>query len=154
MSCRTGYPRSCYSLLAVVVLCFGLASSNLAAQAASETQCWRGWGYWVDGATRAYKSEELLLVSRGDVAWNLDRPVTLYLLDRSSGEIRRDHPPIVVVPPLPRAQYNGRVNYVDGLARVEGASDQLVFGLSQIAPPTAPLPQAVSFNRWMCGLGS
>lgn len=143
-----------YSLLVVFGLCLGLPLLPATAQADAAPQCWRGWGYWVDGATRAYKSEELLLVTRGDVVWNLDRPVTLYLLDRGSGQIRTDSPPIVVVPPLPRAQYNGRVNYVDGLARVEGANDQLVFGLSQISPPTAPLPQAVSFNRWMCGLGS
>ncbi len=143
-------------LIAVAVLMGGSALNGNRALSASSGQdavrCWRGWGYWIDPQSRAYLGEELQLVTRGAVAWGAGRPVALFQLDRASGTISSGLPPIVIVPPLPRAHYNGQVNYVDGLARVEGRDRHLVFGLSEILPTSSPLPRATAFNRSLCGL--
>ncbi|MFQ5773594.1 MAG: hypothetical protein ACE5GS_03655 [Kiloniellaceae bacterium] len=130
-----------------------LLAAVLTPTAAGAVECWRGWGYWVDGQTRAYKSGELLLVTKGPAAWAPGRPVALYLLDRESGRIAPDAAPITVKPINPRAYYRGRLNYVDGIADVDGSRDRLVFGLSHIAPPSAPIEKLEDYNAWACGLG-
>lgn len=129
-----------------------LLAAGLWPAAAGAVECWRGWGYWVDGRTRAYKSEELLLVTRGPADWAPGRPVRLYLLDRASGRIAAEQAPIVAVPLDPRSYYRGNLNYVDAIADVEGAADRLVFGLSHIPAPTAPIEKLYDYNRWACGL--
>ncbi len=85
-------------------------------------ECWRGWGYRVDPGTRAYKSEELLLVTKGPATWRTGVSVELHRLDRASGAI-------------------------------VGSGDELVFGLSHVAPPVAALETLEDYNRWACGLG-
>lgn len=119
---------------------------------AEPTECWRGWGYRMDRTTRTYKSGELLLVTRGPAVWGPGRPVELYLLDRASGQISPDTPPITVIPVAPRARYRGRTNYVDGQGPIAGSGDDLTFGLSHVAPPSADLKKLQDYNRWACGL--
>lgn len=120
---------------------------------AHAVECWQGWGYWVDAQTRAYKSQELLLVTKGPADWAPGRPVTLYVLDRSNGQIDPARAPIVAVPIDPRAYYRGNANYVDGLADVRGAADRLVFGLSHVAAPASAIPEMEAYTAWACGLG-
>ena len=115
-------------------------------------ECWRGWGYRVDPATRTYKSEEILLVTKGAADWRAGVPVELHRLDRASGAIDAGAPTLTVVPAGARVSYRGRANYVDGRGAIVGSGDELVFGLSYIAPPTAALDALVEFNRWACGL--
>ena len=115
-------------------------------------ECWQGWGYWVDAQTRAYKSQELLLVTEGPADWVPGRPVTMRVLDRATGQIDQATAPVVAIPLDPRAYYRGNANYVDGLADVQGASDRLVFGLSHVAPPSAPIPELEAYTAWACGL--
>ena len=117
-------------------------------------ECWRGWGYLSDPETRTYSSGEMLLVTRGAVDWRAGLPVDLYLLDRASGAIAADRPPMTVIPSNPRTYYRGRANYVDGRAVILGAAEELVFGLSHVAPPAAALEAMSDFNRWACGLGA
>lgn len=118
---------------------------------ARAVECWRGWGYWTDGQTRAYKSKELLLVTDGSAEWAAGRSVTLYQLDRRTGAIRRDLAPVRVRPDQPRVYYRGGSNYVDGEGAVEGSSDRLVFGLHHIAPPTRGLTRMEDYVVWACG---
>ncbi len=116
------------------------------------TQCWRGWGYWVDGESRAYKSEEMHLVTRGPVRWGPGLAVELYHLDPRHGGIDDQKPPITIVPANPRSRYNGRTNYVDGLATVPDSADNIVFGMSQIGADSPALDEIQKYNRWACGL--
>ena len=122
------------------------------ALAAEPTECWRGWGYRMDRTTRTYKSGELHLVTRGPAVWGPGRPVDLYLLDRASGQISPDTPPITVIPVAPRARYRGRTNYIDGQGPIAGSGDDLTFGLSHVVPPSADLDKLKAYNRWACGL--
>lgn len=133
----------------------GLTTSLLAAQAgaAFAAECWQGWGYWVDAQTRAYKSEELLLVTDGPADWVIGQPVTLFLMDRATGEIDRSHAPMTAIPVDTRSYYRGNANYVDGSAEVRGVGDRLVFGLSHVAPPASALPEMEAYTAWACGLG-
>ncbi len=116
-------------------------------------ECWRGWGYRVDPGTRAYKSEEILLVTKGPTTWRTGVPVELHRLDRASGAIDAAAAPLTVVPASARTYYRGRANYVDGRGVIVGSRDDLVFGLSHVAPPVAALEALEDFNRWACGLG-
>ena len=135
------------------LVCLPLAVLLSLAAPAGAAECWQGWGYWVDAVTRAYKSQELLLVTEGPADWRAGRPVTLLVLDRASGEIDRARAPIVAVPIDPRAYYRGSANYVDGLAEVEGSADRLVFGLSHVAPPASAIPEMEAYTAWACGRG-
>ncbi|MFQ5956067.1 MAG: hypothetical protein ACE5JZ_13465, partial [Kiloniellales bacterium] len=90
------------------------ASAALLPGPAEAVECWRGWGYWIDARTRAYKSGELLLVTKGPAVWRPGHAVELYVLDRTTGRIARDVPPITLIPANPRTYYRGRSNYVDG----------------------------------------
>lgn len=120
--------------------------------AAIAAECWQGWGYWVDAHTRAYKSKEMLLVTTGAADWAPGRPVTLRVLDRATGRIDPNVAPLNARPVDPRAYYRGSTTYVDGLADVEGREDRLVFGLSHVGPPSAPIPELEKFTAWACGL--
>jgi hypothetical protein len=115
-------------------------------------ECWQGWGYRVDPITRTYKSEELLLVTKGPAVWQSGVPVKLYRLDRATGAIDAAVPPLTVVPAGVRIYYRGRANYVDGRGTIVGSDDELVFGFSHISPPTAQLERMFEYNRWACGL--
>ncbi len=119
---------------------------------AQALECWRGWGYRVDPQTRTYKSEELLLVTRGPAAWRAGVPVELFVLDRASGAIAPEVAPLTVVPARARTYYRGRANYVDGRGAIAGSGDELVFGLSHVAPPSAALDELGDYTRWACGL--
>jgi hypothetical protein len=138
-----------------ILAALGLTAGLLTAQsgAASAAECWQGWGYWVDAQTRAYKSEELLLVTDGPADWVIGRPVTLFLMDRVTGEIDRSRASLVAVPIDTRSYYRGNANYVDGSAAVRGADDRLVFGLSHVSPPASALPEMEAYTAWACGLG-
>ncbi len=116
-------------------------------------ECWRGWGYRVDPGTRTYKSEELLLVTKGPTTWRTGVPVELHRLDRASGAIDAAAAPLTVVPAGARTYYRGRANYVDGRGAIVGSGDELVFGLSHVAPPVAALETLEDYHRWACGLG-
>ena len=135
------------------LVCLPLAAVLGLAGPAHAAECWQGWGYWVDAETRTYKSQELLLVTEGPAEWQAGRPITLRVLDRSSGAIDPAQAPIVAVPLDPRAYYRGGSNYVDGLADVQGARDRLVFGLSHVAPPASALPEMEAYTAWACGRG-
>ncbi|NIA67613.1 hypothetical protein HBA54_03320 [Pelagibius litoralis] len=119
--------------------------------AGQKTECWRGWGYILDGESRAYKSQEMLLVTLGPTLWEAGRPVELFLLDRASGHIS-EVPPIRVIPENPRTYYRGRLNYVDTLAAIEDSGDLMTLGLSHIEPAAAGIPAKEGYNRWACGL--
>ena len=122
------------------------------ARGVETVECWRGWGYLSDPDTRAYASEELLLVTRGGADWRPGLPVELYQFDRATGAIVADRPVMTVIPTNPRLYYRGRTNYVDGRATVLGMEQELVFGLSHIAPAAGGLEAMREFNRWACGL--
>jgi len=137
----------------------GAAAPSALAQSAPETlsagqatECWRGWGYILDGQSRAYKSEEMLLVTLGPTLWEAGQAVELFVLDRASGHIS-ELPPIRVVPQTPRLYYRGRLNYVDTVASIDGSGDFMTLGLSHIEPAPAGVPAKEDFNRWACGLG-
>ncbi len=156
MSLGSGYirrkpivPGPCVSAAVMVLVCVLAVPATAFAE---PIECWRGWGYRMDRTTRSYKSGELLLVTRGPAVWGPGRPVELYLLDRASGRISPDTPPITVIPLAPRARYRGRSNYVDGQGPIAGSEDDLTFGLSHVSPPTAELKKLQDFNRWACGL--
>lgn len=136
-------------VLAMAVL-LSIASTRAAAP---PIECWRGWGYWVDANTRAYKSDEMLFVTRGAADWAPGVTVRLYRLDRASGRIDDGEPAIAVNPVVARTYYRGTTNYVNAMADVAGSDDQLVFGLSHVAPPVSALPRMARFNAWACGLG-
>jgi hypothetical protein len=130
----------------------GLLAAAISRPAAA-VECWQGWGYWVDAQTRAYKSQEMLLVTDGPAGWVAGNPVTLRVLDRATGRIDETTAPIVALPLESRVYYRGSANYVDGLADVDGAADRIVFGLSQIAPSVPTLPAMEAYTAWACGLG-
>jgi hypothetical protein len=140
-------------LLAAVVL--GSAVSWLpppasAQQGVPATQCWRGWGYLLDGDSGGYKSGEMLLVTIGTTVWEAGHPVELFLLDRASG-LLSDMPSITIVPDTPRLYYRGRLNYVDAKASIAGSGDRIVIGLSHIEPAKPGVPAKERYNRWACG---
>ncbi len=122
------------------------------ARSAEMVECWRGWGYLSDPDTQAYASGELLLVTRGAADWRAGLPVALYQLDRATGAIVAGQPAMTVIPANPRVYYRGRTNYVDGRATVLGREQELVFGLSHIAPAAGGLEAMNDYNRWACGL--
>ncbi len=124
------------------------------ARGVETVECWRGWGYLSDPDTRAYASEELFLVTRGAADWRAGLPVELYQFDRATGAIVADLPVMTVIPTNPRLYYRGRTNYVDGRATVLGMEQELVFGLSHIAPAAGGLEAMREFNRWACGLAA
>ncbi len=141
--------------LLLVLLLAGLtaAAGALRAQPAAAppaTQCWRGWGYLLDGRTGSYKSQEMLLVTIGAPVWETGRPVELYLLDRASGLIS-EMPSFTIVPEGPRLYFRGRLNYVDTTATIEGSADRIVIGLSHIEPARPGVPAKERYNRWACG---
>jgi hypothetical protein len=139
--------------VAACLLAAGLAalSGGAAAQnTAPGTQCWRGWGYLLDGATGNYKSQEMLLVTIGAPVWERGRPVELYLLDRASGLIS-EMPSFTILPETPRLYYRGRLNYMDTTAAIEGSADRIVVGLSHIEPAQVGVPHKERYNRWACG---
>lgn len=114
------------------------------------TQCWRGWGYLLDGASGGYKSQEMLLVTIGSTVWEAGRPVEIFLLDRASGLIS-EMPSFTVTPENPRLYYSGRLNYVDTTAAIDGSPDRIVIGLSHIEPAQPGVPAKERYNRWACG---
>lgn len=142
------------SLLALAIA--GLAAALIAGgparaqETAPRTECWRGWGYLLDGASGDYKSQEMLLVTIGSPVWETGRPVELFLLDRASGLIS-EMPSFTITPETPRLYYRGRLNYVDTTAAIEGSEDRIVIGLSHIEPAKAGVPAKERYNRWACG---
>jgi hypothetical protein len=122
------------------------------ARGAGMVECWRGWGYLSDPDTQAYASGELLLVTRGAADWRAGLPVKLYQLDRATGTIAAGQAALTVIPANPRVYYRSRTNYVDGRATVLGMEQELVFGLSHIAPAAGGLAAMNDYNRWACGL--
>jgi len=137
--------------LLLLMLVLAIAPAEQAA-AAEPVECWRGWGYRIDPQTRTYKSEELLLVTKGPAGWQPGQEVALYLLDRASGQIDPKAPPITVVPFNPRSYYRNNLNYVDGEGQIVGSEDNLVFGLSHVPKPTAAIEKLYKYNVWACGL--
>jgi hypothetical protein len=135
-------------LLWSAILC--VSPPAAAQEAPPGTQCWRGWGYLLDGDSGGYKSEEMLLVTIGTTVWEAGHPVELFLLDRASG-LLSDMPSITIVPDTPRLYYRGRLNYVDAKARIAGSGDRIVIGLSHIEPPKPGVPAKEGYNRWACG---
>jgi hypothetical protein len=121
-----------------------------AQEKAPATECWRGWGYLLDGQTGGYKSQEMLLVTIGAPLWEVGRPVELFLLDRASGLIS-EMPSFTIVPENPRQYFRGRLNYVDTTAAIEGSEDRIVVGLSHIEPAKPGVPAKERYNRWACG---
>jgi len=141
--------RPVHLLFLMLILATALAGR---VGAAEPVECWRGWGYRVDKQTRTYKSEELLLVTKGAAGWQPGQEVTLYVLDRASGQIAPEAPPIAVVPLNPRSYYRKNLNYVDGEGPIVGSEDNLVFGLSHVPKPTAAIEDLHKYNVWACGL--
>lgn len=114
------------------------------------TECWRGWGYLLDGQTGGYKSQEMLLVTIGSPVWEAGRPVELFLLDRASGLIS-EMPSFTIIPEAPRLYFRGRLNYMDTTASIDGSQDRIVVGLSHIEPAQPGVPAKERYNRWACG---
>jgi len=114
------------------------------------TECWRGWGYLLDGVNGGYKSQEMLLVTIGSPVWEIGRPVELFLLDRATG-LLSEMPSITIAPENPRIYYRGRLNYVDATATIAGTKDRIVIGLSHIEPAKPGVPAKERYNRWACG---
>lgn len=141
--------RAGLALLALIA-----ALSAAPAGGVETVECWRGWGYLSDPVTQAYASGEMLLVTRGAAEWRAGLPVVLYHLDRRTGTIQASRPAMTVIPTRPRLYYRGRSNYVDGRAMILDMEQDLVFGMSHIAPPAGGLEAMLDFNRWACGLSS
>ncbi len=137
-----------------VLLAMLAAWSAAPAHGVETVECWRGWGYLSDPDTRADASGELLLVTRGAADWRAGLPVALYQLDRATGTIMAARPAMTVIPASPRVYYRGRTNYVDGRATILGMEQELVFGLSHIAPAAGGLEAMIDYNRWACGLAA
>ena len=135
-----------------LVLALWLALGPGSTAAAEAVECWRGWGYRVDPQTRTYKSEELLLVTKGAVVWEPGREVALHPLDRTSGRIVPGAPPLAIRPGNLRSYYRDNLNYVDGEGAIAGTGDHLVFGLSHVPPPPAAIEKMRQYNIWACGL--
>ncbi len=140
--------------LGIALLAFATLAAAPPVSGAEMIECWRGWGYLSDPDTQAYASGELLLVTRGAADWRAGLPVALYQLDRATGTIMAGRPAMTVIPAHPRLYYRGRSNYVDGRATILGMDQELVFGLSHIAPPAGGLEAMLEFNRWACGLAA
>lgn len=138
----------------LVLLALIAALSAAPAGGVETVECWRGWGYLSDPVTQAYASGEMLLVTRGAAEWRAGLPVVLYHLDRRTGTIQASRPAMTVIPTHPRLYYRGRSNYVDGRAMILDMEQDLVFGMSHIAPPAGGLEAMLDFNRWACGLSS
>ncbi|MEO3430265.1 hypothetical protein AAFN88_15505 [Pelagibius sp. CAU 1746] len=137
----------------VCALAVALAAAPLPGEAQEHTpatECWRGWGYLLDGATGGYKSQEMLLVTIGAPVWDVGRPVELFLLDRASGLIS-EMPSFTILPENPRQYFRGRLNYMDTTAAIEGSQDRIVVGLSHIEPAKPGVPAKERYNRWACG---
>jgi hypothetical protein len=136
------------------LLTAGLLLAALLPAAAREgdprTQCWRGWGYLLDGVSGGYKSQEMLLVTIGTTVWEAGRPVEIFLLDRASG-LLSEMPSFTITPENPRVYYRGRLNYVDTAASIDGSPDRIVIGLSHIEPVKPGVPDKERYNRWACG---
>ena len=94
-----------------------------------------------------------MLVTKGPATWRVGVPVELHQLDRATGAIATDVTPLTVVPASARTYYRGKSNYVDGRGAILGSEDDLVFGLSHVAPSAAALEALDDYNRWACGLG-
>lgn len=135
---------------AAAITTFFLASPAYAQESAPPTQCWRGWGYLLDGESGGYKSGEMLLVTIGSTLWEAGHPVELFLLDRASG-LLSDMPSITIIPDTPRLYYRGRLNYVAVKASIAGSNDRIVIGLSHIEPAQPGVPAKERYNRWACG---
>jgi len=97
-----------------------LAAAQVSA-AAWAVECWQGFGYRVDPQTRTYKSEELLLVTKGPATWRVGVPVELHQLDRATGAIATDTAPLTVILASARIRYRGRGNYVAGRGAIVGS---------------------------------
>lgn len=135
-------------------LTWALGAVSLALQATpvQATECWSGWGYWVEPGTHVYKSDRILLVTKGSAVWMQGQPVTFYLLDETKGGIRPDAAPIKALPGMLRFSQKQRLQHVTGLAAVEGKSDHLAFGMSHIVQLVKGIEKLDSFYRWACGL--
>lgn len=143
-----------YRLLSAALLAaaaLGVAAPQAPARAdPPRTECWRGFGYLLDGETGGYKSEEMLLVTIGTTVWEAGYPVELFLLDRASGLIS-EMPSFTITPENPRLFYRGRLNYVDTTAAIAGSGDRIFIGLSHIEPAKPGVPAKETYNRWACG---
>ncbi|MGF1594607.1 MAG: hypothetical protein ACFCUW_15100 [Kiloniellaceae bacterium] len=136
---------------ALLAAALGTAAPQALAQAdPPRTECWRGFGYLLDGDTGGYKSEEMLLVTIGTTVWEAGHPVELFLLDRASGLIS-EMPSFTITPENPRLFYRGRLNYVDSTAAIAGSGDRIFIGLSHIEPAKPGVPAKETYNRWACG---
>jgi hypothetical protein len=150
-SARPLSSRPCRRLAAVLAAALAVAAAPAAAQETIPlTECWRGWGYLLDGADGSYKSQEMLLVTIGTTVWEAGRPVELFLLDRASG-LLSDMPSFTITPEDPRLYYRGRLNYVDSKGSIAGSTDRIVIGLSHIEPAKPGVPAKEQYNRWACG---
>jgi len=138
----------------LALLALTSALSAAPARGVETIECWRGWGYLSDPDTKAYVSGELLLVTRGAAEWRAGLAVVLYHLDRRTGTIQAGRPAMTVIPTHPRLYYRGRSNYVDGRAMILEMEQELVFGMSHVAPPAGGLEAMGDFNRWACGLST
>src|SRR3546814_17197849 len=69
------------AILFAVLLFAGAPAA--AQQAAAETgprpECWRGFGYLLDGAHGSYTSQAMLMVTIGTHVWAAGRPVQIFL---------------------------------------------------------------------------
>jgi len=136
--------------LAALLVVLAVAGPAAADDKAPRTECWRGWGYLLDGTSGAYKSQEMLLVTIGAPVWEAGRPVELFLLDRASG-LMSEMPSFTVRPENPRLYFRGRLNYMDTTAAIDGSTDRIVLGLSHIEPAQPGVPAKERYNRWACG---
>jgi len=137
------------AVLAVMLLLGGLGLCPAESRA---TECWTGWGYWIEAGSHRYKSERLLLVAQGAPDWVPGRPVTLHVLDGEQGGVKANEPPITVIPASLRFSRWQRLPQVTGVAAVPGRSDQLTFGLSHIVQLVTGIERLDAFYRWACGL--
>jgi len=124
----------------------------LLARPAAAVECWTGWGYWIDPQTRAYRSERLLLATRGPVDWVPGAPVLLYRLDEQRGGFDESMPPLTVFPGPPRFSYRAETSLVTLVAAVAGRRDHLSLGLSHVKQTAFGLARLDQFYRWACGL--
>lgn len=137
-----------------LVVALGLTFAVAQATAVQATECWSGWGYWVEPGTHAYKSNRILLVTKGSAVWTYGQPVTFYRLDETKGGIVQDAPPLKALLGSLRFSQKQRLQHVTGLAAVEGTSDHLAFGMSHIVQLVKGIEKLDSFYRWACGLDS
>lgn len=145
---------ACFRVWPLCLLILPLILITPPAGAGEPVECWRGWGYRVDKQTRTYKSEELLLVTKGPVDWRPGQQVVLYTHDRASGQIIPAVPPVTITLLSARSYYRDNLNYVDGEGQIVGGEDNLVFGLSHVPLPTAAIEKLHEYNIWACGLES